>query len=160
MRNDPNADRDFVLKLFEQYGKNIVDVLESKSSEMTANEIVENAEFYPDFNPEKQYLNYARGFVCVSPSGNLVKLLQPYDSHVYTSPPEELQAQWGFFWSSDPKHAKPFVESATSPYMQDDCCIFNGHVYKSGMNNNVWAPGTVGIPWEDLGTIEDIQSQF
>lgn len=155
-----DQDMQFVLKLFRQYGKQIAEEFELKASNMIDDELHASSIFFPDFNPEKQYLNYQAGFICISPSGNVVKLLQPYNSTIYTQMPEDLPAQWGVIWTKKPQYAKQFVESSTSPYMEGDCCTYNGHVYKSGMNNNVWAPGTVGIPWEDLGTIEDIQSQF
>lgn len=153
-----NKDMQFVLDLFREYGKTVAESFQAKASSMTTNELFEKSQFFPDFNPEKNYLNYSAGFVCVSPSGNVVKLLQPYDSTIYTQDPEDLPAQWGFQWPTDPKYAKPFVAISTSPYMQDECCTYEGHVYRSGMNNNVWEPGTVGISWEDLGPIEEVQT--
>ena len=70
--------------------------------------------------------------------------------------PEELTAQWRFKWSTDPKKALPFVSIATSPYATGDCCTYEGHVWRSGQDNNTWAPGTVNIDWEDLGTVEEV----
>lgn len=157
MKRDSKADRDFILKLFREYGKNIVDTFEAKASSMAPDELIEHANFYPDFNPDRQYLYFSPGFVCVSPSGNVVKLLQPYDSIIYQQQPEDLPAQWGFVWPTNPKYAKPFIAISTSPYMDGDCCTFEGRVYRSEMNNNVWPPGTVGISWTDLGPIEDVQ---
>ena len=65
--------------------------------------------------------------------------------------PEELPAQWGFCWSTDPSKALPFISLSTSPYNTGDCCTQVGHVWRSGMDGNVWAPGTTGAKWEDLG---------
>ena len=70
--------------------------------------------------------------------------------------PEDLPAQWGFQWSTDPKKALPFIALSTSPYAKDDCCTHDGHVWRSGQDNNVWAPGTVGVKWDDLGEIEEV----
>lgn len=153
-----NKDMEFVLKVFKEYGRNVAESFEQRAASMTDDEIVENQQFYPSFNPDKQYLNYSSGYICISPSGNVVKLLQPYNSTIYTQDPEDLPAQWGFLWPTNPKYAKPFVALSTSPYMENDCCTYNGHVYRSGMNNNVWPPGTTGISWEDLGSVEDLQS--
>ena len=86
----------------------------------------------------------------------MVKLLQNYDSTVYPQEPEDLPAQWGFQWSTDPKKALPFIALSTSPYAKDDCCTHDGHVWRSGQDNNVWAPGTAGAKWNDLGEIEEV----
>lgn len=133
--------------------------LQSKAPEMSGTEVVAEKDFLPNFDPKRQYLNYKAGYVCKSPQGNAVKLLQPYDSTIYTQEPEELPAQWGFYWSTDPKEAKPFLSSSTSPYMTNDCCTHEGHVWRSGQDNNVWAPGTINVKWTDLGTIEEVMNQ-
>lgn len=146
--------KDFVLLVMRESGRIIAKDLQNDAPDMTNAELYSHFNFFPKFNPEKQYLNYPVGYVCVSPSGNIVKLLQPYDSTIYTDAPEDLPSQWGFKWPTDPKYATPFVSLSTSPYMIDECCTFNGHVWRSGMNNNVWEPGTVGVSWEDLGPTE------
>ena len=150
------TDKELVLTTMRKYGKAVAENLRERAPEMNGTEIIAEEEFLPDFDPARQYLNYPAGYVCKSALGNAVKLIQPYDSTIYTQQPEELSAQWGFYWSTDPKKAKPFVAISTSPYMTGDCCTNNGHVWKSGQDNNVWEPGTVGVNWEDLGTIEEI----
>lgn len=150
------TDKELVLTTMWKYGKAVAENLQERVPEMNGTEIIAEEEFLPDFDPARQYLNYPAGYVCKSALGNAVKLIQPYDSTIYTQQPEELSAQWGFYWSTDPKKAKPFVAISTSPYMTGDCCTNNGHVWKSGQDNNVWEPGTVGVNWEDLGTIEEI----
>ena len=150
------TDKELVLTTMRKYGKAVAENLQERAPEMNGTEIIAEEEFLPDFDPARQYLNYPAGYVCKSALGNAVKLIQPYDSTIYTQQPEELSAQWGFYWSTDPKKAKPFVAISTSPYMTGDCCTHNGHVWKSGQDNNVWEPGTVGVNWEDLGTIEEI----
>lgn len=104
----------------------------------------------------KNMLERKVGFVCQSTAGRVVKLLQNYDSTVYPQEPEDLPAQWGFHWSTDPKKALPFIAMSTSPYAKDDCCTHDGHVWRSGQDNNVWAPGTAGAKWDDLGEIEEV----
>ena len=59
---------------------------------------------------------------------------------------------------ADPAKALPFVEMSTSPYATGDCCTYEDHVWRSGQDNNTWAPGTVGVKWTDLGTIEDVMA--
>lgn len=149
--------KEFVLRTLIRYGKKIAEDLEENTNNMQDEEIIKLQDLFPKFDPSKQYINYPHGFVCVSPSGNLVRLIQPYDSTIYPQPPEELGAQWGFYWSTDPKFSKPFIALSTSPYMEDHCCTFNDHVYRSKIDNNVWEPGTTGNLWEDLGPVENFQ---
>ena len=88
------------------------------------------------------------GFVCKSSAGRVVKLLQPYDSNIYTQEPENLPAQWGFQWSQDPDKALPFIAVSTSPYMKGDCCREGETAYRSVIDNNVWAPSAYPTGWE------------
>ena len=95
-------------------------------------------------------LHRTAGFVCKSSAGRVVKLLQPYDSDIFTAEPEELPAQWGFVWSTDPVKALPFVAISTSPYMIGDCCTENDKTYKSKIDNNVWSPSSYPAGWEEV----------
>ena len=88
------------------------------------------------------------GFVCRSSAGRVVRLIQNYDSSIYTQEPEDLPAQWGFVWSTDPEKALPFIAISTSPYMTGDCCTENDIVYRSTIDNNVWAPSAYPQGWE------------
>lgn len=123
-------------------------LLQERADDMTGTELHENDFKIPEFDPAKQYLDYKPGFTCKSLIGNVVRLLQPYDSIIYPAQPEELPAQWGFKWSTDPAHAKPFIALSTSPYMTGDCCIFDEKVYRSTIDNNVWSPADYPAGWE------------
>lgn len=146
----------FVLDTMRRFGESAARDLQARAPEMTSTEIYGESGFLPAFNAAKQYLNYKAGYVCRSAAGRAVKLLQPYDSTIYTQQPEELPAQWGFYWSQNPADALPFVALSTSPYMTGDCCTYEGHIWRSGQDNNVWAPGSVGVQWDDLGPVEDV----
>lgn len=114
-------------------------------------ELFDNEEFFPEFNTERHnYLTKPNGYVCKSPKGNLVYLLQPYDSSIYTAEPEDLPAQWGFYWSPNPKYAKEFIQSATSPYYKGACCLYDGEVYRSLINANVHSPAAYPAGWEKV----------
>lgn len=88
------------------------------------------------------------GFVCRSSAGRVVRLLQPYDSDTYPQEPEELSAQWGFVWSTDPAKALPYIALSTSPYNKGECCTEGGAVYRSTIDSNVWAPSAYPAGWE------------
>lgn len=88
------------------------------------------------------------GFVCKSSAGRVVRLIQNYDSDIFTQEPEELPAQWRFVWSTDPAKAQPFLALSTSPYNTGDCCTENGNTYRSKVDGNVWAPSAYLAAWE------------
>ena len=143
--------KDFVLSTMKKYGKATAEALQIKSEYMTGTELYEEYGFIPSFYSacaKQNMLERPIGFVCRSPQGRVVKLLQTYDSTVYTAEPEELPAQWGFKWSTNPKHALPFVAISTSPYMKGDCCTEDDVVYRSTMDNNVYKPTDYPQGWE------------
>lgn len=135
--------------------------LQKNSAEMDGTTLYKKAENIPDFavaKTVKNMLERSTGFVCRSSAGRMVRLLQVYDSDTFPQEPEDLPAQWGFAWSTEPTDALPFIAMSTSPYGEGDCCTYAGHVWRSGQSGNVWPPETPGVSWEDLGTIESVQT--
>ena len=125
--------------------------VQEKAPGMTGTELNAVDDRIPRFTAaikKQNMLTRSAGFVCKSSAGRVVKLLQPYDSDIFTQEPEELTAQWGFVWSQDPDKALPFVAISTSPYMEGDCCTENGNVYRSKNDNNVHAPSAWPQGWE------------
>lgn len=135
--------------------------LQEKSSTMTGTELNSASDHIPDFKAAVALKNMLErpagdkdGFVCKSSAGRVVRLLQVYDSTVYLHEdgtpwePEELPAQWRFVWSTDPAKALPFIQLSTSPYGIDECCSEDGIVYRSTMNNNVFAPSAYPQGWK------------
>lgn len=47
---------------------------------------------------------------------------------------------------------------STNGYSTGDRVIYNGHIWESTQNDNVWKPGDVGAPWTDLGEAETAAS--
>lgn len=125
--------------------------LQGKAGDMTGTELYAEDEKIPSFTAavaNANMLTRSPGFVCRSTAGRVVKLLQVYDSTIYTQEPEDLPAQWGFVWSQDPEKALPFIALSTSPYMTGDCCTEDGKTYRSKIDNNVWAPSAYAQGWE------------
>lgn len=143
--------KELVLKTLRQAGKQVAETLQTQATNMTSTELYAEADFIPAFQAaaaKKNMLERPVGFVCRSTAGRVVRLLQSYDSSIYQQEPEDLPAQWGFVWSQNPKDALPFIALATSPYSKGDCCIDNGTVYRSLMDNNVHAPSAYPAGWE------------
>lgn len=90
------------------------------------------------------------GFVCKSSAGRVVRLIQNYDSDVFTSEPEELPAQWRMVWSTDPAKARPFLASSTSYYNKGDCCLNKaGEPRRSNIDVNTFDPDVNPQFWDD-----------
>lgn len=145
------SDKDFVLSVMQRHGLSDAESLQERSADMDGTAI--NAEDFsvPDFTAAKAKRNMLRrpiGFVCKSSAGRVVRLLQPYDSDIFTAEPEELPAQWGFVWSHDPRKALPFIALSTSPYNTGDCCTEDGGIFKSKIDNNVFAPSAYPQGWD------------
>ena len=150
------SDKEFVLDAMQRIGKTIAQNIQSRAAEMTGTELYAEENYIPDFAAAcalKNMLERTAGFVCRSTAGHVVKLVQPYDSSIYTGEPEELQAQWGFVWSDDPYKAKDFIALSTSPYMTGNCAAEGGYVYRSNIDNNVWAPSGYPQGWTLLGPV-------
>lgn len=140
--------------MYEEGRRQALD-LQSRAPEMTGTELNAEEDKIPSFQAAVKQKNMldrkagqTDGFVCKSSAGRVVRLLQVYDSDIYTQEPEELPAQWGFVWSDDPAKAKPFIALSTSPYMTGNCCIENGITYRSTIDNNVFAPSAYPAGWE------------
>lgn len=152
------------LSTIKEAAKNSALYLQSKSSSMTADQFYEKEIYIPEFQAVLASGNMNKrevGFICKSSAGRVVKLIQQYDSTIYTQEPEELPAQWGFKWATEPKYALPFISISTSPYMTGDVCSENEKIYKSLNDNNVWAPSAYPTYWQEInldGTIVEDSS--
>lgn len=142
-----------VLKRERDRGRLAAQEVQDKSSDMTGTELNAVDDRIPQFKAAVAKMNMLErpvGFVCKSSAGRVVKLLQPYDSTIFTAEPEELPAQYGFVWSNDPAKAKPFISLSTSPYMTGNCCTENEEIHRSTIDNNVWAPSAYPNGWEKV----------
>lgn len=141
------------LEIMRQAGRSNALALQTAAPGLSGTALNERVQDIPGFvaaKATKNMLDRPLGFVCKSSAGRVVKLLQPYDSDIYPGEPETLPAQWGFAWSKKPAHALPFVALATSPYMIDDCCTFDGKVWASQTDNNVFSPSEYPAGWKEV----------
>lgn len=142
-----------VLQRERDRGRIAAQEVQERSPDMTGTELYAVDDRIPRFAEAVKKQNMLKrpiGFVCKSSAGRVVRLIQNYDSDVFTAEPEELPAQYGFVWSDDPAKALPFVAISTSPYMNGNCCTENGGTYRSTIDNNVWAPNAYPAGWEQV----------
>lgn len=148
--------KDRVLEREYQRGYEAAQIVQSTAEGMTGTELNAVDDKIPRFTEacKKQNMlgrkaGQTDGFVCKSSAGRVVRLIQNYDSNIYTTEPEELPAQWRFVWSTDPAKALPFIALSTSPYAKGDCCLNEaGEARRSTIDNNVWSPDTNPELWE------------
>ena len=151
------TEKEFVLDTLRRAGKAAAVNLQAESPSMTGTELCATEEYIPDFQAAKAAKNMLErkagqkdSFVCRSSAGRVVRLLQVYDSEIYPQEPEELPAQWGFVWSTDPDKALPFLSLSTSPYANGDCCTAGGKTWRSKIDTNTWSPETNPEFWEGV----------
>lgn len=149
-----------VLERERQRGRVAAQEVQERSATMTGTELNAVDDRIPRFAEAVKKMNMKdrpAGFVCKSTAGRVVRLIQPYDSDIYTAEPEELSAQWGFVWSTDPAKALPFIALSTSPYNVGECCLNKaGQPKESNIHNNVFAPDENPQFWDDpVATAEE-----
>lgn len=148
--------QDTINTAMRSQGKADAEALQLAAPNMSGTELNAEAQRIPLFYKAvkvKNMLERPIGFVCLSSARRVVKLIQPYDSGIFTQEPEMLPAQWGFVWSDDPAHARPFVALSTSPYNKGNVCSWGIEIYRSLINGNVWSPGDYPQGWELVGII-------
>lgn len=131
--------------------------LQERAPAMTGTEINAEDDKIPSFRAAVEAKNMLErkagqtdGFVCKSSAGRVVRLIQNYNSDVFTGEPEELPAQYRFVWSTDPVKAKPFLASSTSYYNKGDCCLNRaGEARRSKIDVNTFDPDVSPEFWED-----------
>lgn len=146
-----------MIETIKHMAKLAAQAVQANAENMTGTELNAEDKYIPSFkaavakkNMLERKAGQKDGFVCKSSAGRVVRLLQNYDSTVYTQEPEELPAQFGFAWSTDPAKALPFIALSTSPYNTGDCCTETGIVYRSLIENNVHAPSAYPQGWEKV----------
>lgn len=142
---------------------------QERSAEMDGTAMYAEEEKIPDFaeavkvkNMLERPAGQTNGFVCKNSLEQVVRLIQNYDSNIFTQEPGDkaLAAHWRFVYSKDPKKAKPFLEDSTilaiNYYSKDECCIDAGFVWRSKLTPNTWRPTEYEAGWDKLGTVEEI----
>lgn len=145
------------LAMLRQSGYLAAKNLQQTAPGMTGTELNAQDDKIPDFREAVKKKNMLErpagqqdGFVCRSSAGRMVRLIQNYNSDVFTGEPEELPAQYRFVWSTDPAKGKPFIASSTSYYNKGDCCLNKaGQPRRSKIDVNTFDPDVSPEFWED-----------
>ena len=147
-----------VLKREYDRGRMAAQAVQEAAPTMTGTELNAADDRIPRFAEAVKHKNMLNrkagqedGFVCRSSAGRVVRLIQNYDSDVFTGEPEELPAQFRFVWSHDPAKAQPFLASSTSYYNTGDCCLNRaGQPVRSKIDVNTFDPDVNPEFWETV----------
>lgn len=143
-----------VLNLLEEKGADDAQDLRKRSASMSGTEIIDEEEKIPAWSHDKDYTGWTAGSP-VSDEGQVWTLIQPHNASYYAGRPSTLRALWGLCHTKNPEKAKPFVEplGTSGMYMKDECCTDPNAgdptaVYRSKVDNNVYAPSAYAANWE------------
>lgn len=101
-------------------------------------------EYFPVWNPNG--VAYAKDYR-VSYNGVLYKVLQAHTSQASWTP-EAAPSLFAKVLTSDDGTPLPWEQpGSTNPYMKGDRVLYNGNVYESLIDNNVWSPDDYPQGW-------------
>lgn len=89
--------------------------------------------------------------------GQVYKLWQQHDATDQPDwTPDQAVSLWDICHTTDPAAAKPYQapQGSRGLYQTGECCLYGGHVWKSKIDSNSWAPDAYPTGWEDLGAPE------
>lgn len=136
--------------------------LAKRASVLTPTEIIAEETKVPMFVWGKDYSACPVG----SPIGEIVDgelqiftMITPVNTAHYPGiTPNTERSLFSLCHTKDPKRAKAWVAplGVSGLYMLDECCIDAGHVWRSTVSDNAYAPSAYPQNWEDLGTTEEV----
>lgn len=151
--------KDRVLQRERDRGRAAALNLAGRAADMTGTALIAGQGHIPAWREDAVYTTDHVGFP-VQDGDQVYTILQPHTpAHNPGFRPGDLPAIYSIKHTTDPRMAKPFVapHGTSGMYMTADCCTYEGRVWRSEQDDNVWAPGTAGVKWDDLGTIGEVQ---
>lgn len=123
-----------------------------RAYDMDGTELIAEQGHIPAWREDAVYTSDHVGFP-VQDGDQVYIILQPHTpAHNPGARPADLPAIYSIRHTTDPKMAKPYMppNGTSGMYMKDDCTVENGAVYRSTIDNNVWAPSGYPAGWEKL----------
>ncbi len=74
--------------------------------------------------------------------------------------PDKAVSLWNICHTTDPKQAKEYAapQGSRGLWQTGDCCLMNGHVWRSLANNNAYSPVEYPANWADLGSADEVEA--
>lgn len=123
--------------------KSFREKLEDVSQTIPDEKAQTNIALYPHWSDSAHYTADYR----VQHNDTVYKCLQEHDSQP-TWTPTDAPSLWARVLVPTPEVIPDWEQpDSTNPYMIGDKVRFNGHVYESVMDNNVWSPEALPSGW-------------
>ena len=144
------SNRELILSVMRANGRADALDLRSRAPSMDGTAIIAEEHKVPAWSADKDYTAWAAG-APVRYDGQVYALLQPHNAAYYPgSTPANTPALWSFRHTKDAKKAKPWAASqgTSGMYMADECCLWDGMVYRCTRDDNPYSPGDYPDWWE------------
>ena len=146
--------KELVLKIHRDKGRADALALRDKAvaGTITDTEIIDSEEAVPAWSDAKNYTSTPAG----SPfayEGQVYRLLQPHDASANPAwTPASTPALWGLAHTKNPAKAKPYVAplGTSGLYMLDECCIFDGKIWRCIVDSNPYSPADYAANWMEV----------
>lgn len=139
-----------VLSALRSLGRTDALDLRSRAGELDGTAVISEEVKVPAWSGERDYSVWPVGGP-VTYDGQVYKLLQPHNAaHYPGSTPDNTPALWSITHTTDPARAKPWAEphGTSGMYMEGECCVWEGSVYRCKEDNTVHDPGALPEAWE------------
>ena len=121
-------------------------LIEIASKSLNDEDALGGVELFPRWNEDKSYEIDDR----VSYNGVLYKCLQAHTSQS-TWIPTDSPSLWAKVLIPDPEVIPDWEQpDSTNPYMKGDKVRYNGKVYESLIDNNIWSPEAYPAGWSEV----------
>lgn len=117
--------------------------IEKAALSLSDEDALEATNLFPTWNPEAQYTTDER----VRYEGTLYKCLQSHTAQAAWTP-TAAPSLWAKVLIPDPNVIPEWEQpDSTNPYMKGDKVMFEGNVYESTIDNNIWSPSAYPAGW-------------
>ena len=155
----------FILDMIRARGESDALDLRDRAPDLDGTALIAEKEKIPRFDSSKDYTAWTAGAPVweeVDGERQVYTLITPHNaSHYPGSSPSTLPALWSIRHTKDPAKAKAWLapNGISGLYETDECCTQGGHVWRDKQPSNAFSPQAMPSYWEDLGTVEEVQSQ-
>lgn len=121
-------------------------IIESLAAHLDDTEALESKELFPAWEENKEYAVDTR----VRYNGELYKCLQAHTSAPSWNPVGAVSL-WAKVLIPDPEVIPEWVQpDSTNAYMIGDKVRYNGKIYESLIDNNIWSPEAYPAGWSEV----------
>lgn len=120
--------------------------IEKAAMSLSEEDALEAVQLFPNWRPDAAYLTDDK----VQYEGILYKCLQSHAAQEAWTP-AAAPSLWAKVLIPDPNVVPEWQQpDSTNPYMRGDRVMFEGEVYESAIDNNIWSPSAYPAGWTKI----------